>query len=233
MFHLPSGPGSSEIHDHQISILDTELDLLQRRLELTRLPLSLTNEQWAESNGVTVKRMRELVEFWRKEYDWKAEEKRMNDTLPQFKTSIEMEDFGALDIHFVHSTSSSDAIPLMILHGWPGSFDEVANVLPHLNKAGFHVVAPSLPGSCFSSSSHKPGFKIVHHANVMQTIMSRLGYTRYVVQGSDWGSLIARTMATEYPDSVKAIHLTMVHGGYCAPNVPTFSSLYALTLALL
>ena len=213
---------------------DTELDLLQRRLELTRLPPSLTNEQWADNNGVTVKRMHELVEFWRKEYDWKTEEKRMNDTLPQFKTSIEVEDFGALDIHFFHSaSSSSDAIPLMILHGWPGSFDEVSNVLQHLNEAVFHVVAPSLPGFCFSFSSHKPGFKIFHHASVMQTIMSRLSYTRYVVQGSDWGSLIARTMATEYSDSVKAIHLTMVHGGYRVHNISIFSSLYVLTLALL
>ena len=160
---------------------------------------------------MTLTKMIELVDFWQADYDWRAEEKRMNDTLPQFKTSIEVEDFGVLDVHFVHSTSSNPAaIPIIILHGWPGSFEEVTNALPDLNKARFHVVAPSLPGSCFSSSTNKAGFKIAHHAKVMQTIMSRLGYKQYVVQGSDWGSLIARTMATQYPDSVIAIHLTMV-----------------------
>ena len=152
--------------------------------------------------------------FWLKVCNWRAEEKRMNDSLPQFKTRIKIGRFEMLDVHFVHSTSSVvGAIPLMILHGWPGSFDEITNALPDLNKAGFHVVAPSLPGSCFSSTTRKAGFKLVHHAKVMQTIMSRLGYEKYVVQGSDWGSLIARVMTTEYPDSVKAIHLTMVFCG--------------------
>lgn len=152
----------------------------------------------------------DTVQFWRESYDWRTEEARLNE-MPQFKTSIDVDGFGALDIHFVHSTSSvSSAIPLLFLHGWPGSFFEIRKALPELNKAGFHVVAPSLPGYGFSSYPDKAGFKHIHHAEVMQKLMLKLGYNHYVVQGGDWGAFIIRCLALMYPDNVEAVHTNMV-----------------------
>ena len=154
--------------------------------------------------------MIEIVGFWREKYNWREEEARIN-KLPQFKTSIEVDGFGTLNIHFVHSKSSeTNAIPLLFLHGWPGSFLEVEKILPELNKAGFDVVAPSLPGFGFSSYTDKAGFKHEHHAQVMHNLMQRLGYQDYVVQGGDWGSFIARWIAILYPDQVKAMHVNAV-----------------------
>ena len=195
---------------NQINIPQAELDLLQRKLELTRLPTGIANEQWGETNGVSVKVIGDIVKFWREKYDWRAEEARLNEA-PQFKTSIDAGSFGVLDIHFVHSKSSeSNTIPLLFLHGWPGSFAEIYKAMPELNKAGFTVVAPSLPGYGFSSYPDKAGFKHIHHAEVMHKLMQRLGYNQYVVQGGDWGAFIVRCLAIMYPDSVKAVHQNMV-----------------------
>ena len=159
---------------------------------------------------MTVKTIGETVEFWRTSYDWRKEEERLNE-MPQFKTPIDVDGFGTLDIHFVHSTSPvEDAIPLLFLHGWPGSFYEIQKSLRELNKAGFHVVAPSLPGFGFSSYPDKAGFKHVQHAEVMHKVMAKLGYQHYVVQGGDWGAFIARCLAIMYPESVRAVHINMV-----------------------
>ncbi|KAI9842728.1 MAG: hypothetical protein M1830_007753, partial [Pleopsidium flavum] len=120
---------------------------------------------WREDNGVPPELIHDTVQFWLKTYDWRAEEARLNE-LPRFETPFEVDDgFGTLDIHFVHSTSSvADATQLLFLHGWPGSFMEIIKGLPLLNKAGFHVVAPSLPGYGFSSYTDKAGFDIRQHA---------------------------------------------------------------------
>ncbi|KAK5234248.1 glycosylphosphatidylinositol anchor biosynthesis [Exophiala xenobiotica] len=194
----------------KIDISDSELDLLSRKLELARLPTNIANEQWGEDNGVTVNRVSETVKFWRESYSWRKEEARLNE-MPQFRTPIDVDGFGTLDIHFVHSTSpSKGAIPLLFLHGWPGSFSEIQKALPRLHQAGFHVVSPSLPGYGFSSYPDKKGFKHVHHAEVMHKLMSRLGYKQYVVQGGDWGAFITRCLGIMYPESVKAIHMNMI-----------------------
>jgi pimeloyl-ACP methyl ester carboxylesterase len=104
-----------------------------------------------------------------------------------------------------------NAIPILFLHGWPGNWTESYKIIPKLNEAGFDVVAPSLPGFGFSSYTNKPGFKHEQHAEVMHKLMTqRLGYESYVVQGGDWGSFIARTIAIKYPEQVKACHLNMV-----------------------
>ncbi|KAL9103888.1 MAG: hypothetical protein Q9163_001125 [Psora crenata] len=193
----------------QVHIPDSEVDLLQRKLELARFPTCPPREEWGEQNGVTMELMDETVKFWRTKYSWREEEARMNE-MPQFKTPIDVVGFGTLDIHFVHSkTSEANAIPLLFLHGWPGSFLEVEKILPGLNKAGFDVVAPSLPGYGFSSYTSKAGFKHEHHAETMHKLMQRLGYQEYVVQGGDWGSFIARCIAILYPDNVKAMHVNM------------------------
>lgn len=194
----------------QISITDNELDLLRRKLELTRLPSDLAGEEWAEQNGVTLRLVDDTMSYWRDHYSWRSEEARLNN-MPQYMTSIGTDHFGETDLHFVHSLSSSHkAIPLLFLHGWPGSFQEVSKALPKLNAAGFHVVAPSLPGFGFSSCPNKGGFKVRQIAEVMHKLMSKLGYRNYVAQGGDWGAMIAWTVAHSYPDSVKAIHVNLL-----------------------
>ena len=154
--------------------------------------------------------MHDTVEFWRTKYDWRSEEARLN-RLPQFMTSLDVDGFGILDMHFVHSKSSkAEALPLLFVHGWPGSFAEVEKILPKLNDAGFHVVAPSLPGYGFSSYTSKKGFKHPQHAEALHKVMLVLGYDNYFVQGGDWGSYMVRSMALKYPEHVKALHCNMV-----------------------
>ena len=150
------------------------------------------------------------MSYWREHYNWRSEETRLN-KMPQYMASVRVDHFGDIDLHFVHSLSSShNAIPLLFLHGWPGSFQEVSKVLPKLNAAGFHVVAPSLPGFGFSSCPSKAGFKNRQIAESMHKLMSRLHYRHYVVQGGDWGAMIAWTIAHSYPNSAKAIHLNLL-----------------------
>lgn len=173
----------------------------------------MANEAWSENNGVTLKLLSDTIDFWRKSYDWRNEEALLNE-LPQYKCLIDVEGFDTLDLHFVHSKSSANLpIPLLFLHGWPGSFSEVQKVLPSLNAAGFHVVAPSHAEYGFSSCPEKASFKLEQDAQLMHKLMLKLGYHNYVVQGGDWGSHITRKMALRYPEAIKAAHVNLV--GIC------------------
>lgn len=141
------------------------------------MPSNLAGEQWAEQNGVTLKLMEDTIVYWRHHYKWQDEETRLNE-MPQYTTSIEIEGFGEFNRHFVHSLSpTANAVPLLFLFGWPGSFQEVRKALPKLNAAGFHVIAPSLPGLGFSSYPYKPGFKSRQTAELMHKLMLRLCYS--------------------------------------------------------
>ena len=154
--------------------------------------------------------MQKTIEYWRTEYEWRDEEALLN-KLPQYRTSINAGDFDVINVHFVHSPSTSpNAIPLLFLHGWPGSFAEVRKILPRLNDAGYHVVAPSLPGFGFTSCPDKAGFTNRETASLMQKLMLRLGYDVFVVQGGDWGAMIAWTMAIYHPNHVKALHVNLL-----------------------
>ena len=195
----------------QISIQDSELHLLSQKLQLARIPPNLDREQWGEKNGVTIPKIRELVQYWRKSYDWREEEAKLNE-LPQYQCQVEVKGFGSLEMHFLHSPSLlASAIPLLFVHGWPGSFMEVTKVLPRLQQAGFHVVAPSLPGYGFSACPDKAGFDNEKDAEALHKIMLKLGYNRYVVQGGDWGSDITRNLGRMYPDAVKAVHINHIN----------------------
>ncbi|KAL8644277.1 MAG: hypothetical protein Q9226_007847, partial [Calogaya cf. arnoldii] len=194
-----------------INIPDSELELLYQKLRLTRLPNNFDNERWAECNGVTVSKVKEIVDFWRTGYHWREEEAKLNQ-LPQFKTHVNVKGFGEMEIHFIHSPSVvPDAVPLLFIHGWPGSFLEVTKILPILNEAGFHVVAPSLPGYGFSECPDQPGFKNNHDAEALHQLMLKIKYDRYVVQGGDWGSDIARLTGRLYPEHLKAVHINHIN----------------------
>ena len=131
-------------------------------------------------------------------------------------TSIPIAGFGDSKLQFIHSLSLElDAIPLLYIHGWPGSIIEITKALPILNEKGFHVIAPSLPGWLSSSTPQEKGFKVTQHAECFHKLMLKLGYSKYVLQGGDWGGEIAPTLAGMYPEHVLAMHVNYF------PIVPT------------
>ncbi|KAI0036978.1 alpha/beta-hydrolase [Vararia minispora EC-137] len=200
-----------------IAIPDSELELLQRKLELTRLPDELEDAGW--DYGVPLADVRRLVDHWKSNYDWRKAEAELNAELPQFTRDIEVDGHDTLNVHYVHKKSdASGAIPLLFVHGckWPGSFIEVRKILPMLTSPpedtqAFHVVAVGLPGYGFSEAPHKKGFGPAQMAEVGHKLMLSLGYDQYVTQGGDWGALITRIIAARYgPTHAKAWHTNVV-----------------------
>ncbi|KAK7045807.1 hypothetical protein VNI00_007210 [Paramarasmius palmivorus] len=198
----------------KIAISDEALDLLKKKLELTRLPDEIEDAGW--DYGAPVSDIRRLVTRWKDGYDWRKHERALNEELPQFTRDIDVEGQGALNIHYVYKKSTvKNAIPLLFIHGWPGSFIEVRKILPLLTaevpgKPSFDVVALGMPGYGFSEGAKKKGFDLTKYAEVGHKLMQLLGYSEYVTQGGDWGSFITRYMAAMYGGAyIKAWHSNM------------------------
>jgi len=195
----------------RLDIPEPALDDLRARLARTRLPERETVDDWGQ--GVPLARAQALVEHWRDRYDWRVCEARLN-ALGQFRTTID-----GTGIHFIHARSPEpDALPLIITHGWPGSVVEFLKVIGPLTDPGahggsprdaFHVVAPSLPGYGFSD---RPAdrWPIERIAAAWIVLMKRLGYTRFVAQGGDWGSAVASAIGASGDPAVAGIHVNMV-----------------------
>ena len=155
--------------------------------------------------------IKKVRDYWLNKYNWREQEAYLN-TFPHFKTNI-----GGLDIHFIHSkpskklATSKKVLPLLCLHGWPGSFVEFTKMIPLLTQDSpdydfvFEVVVPSLPGYGFSDPAKKAGLGPAEMGLIFDRLMKRLGYDRYYVQGGDWGSLIGTNMATLFPHKYYAI----------------------------
>ncbi|QDS69134.1 hypothetical protein FKW77_010402 [Venturia effusa] len=197
----------------RINVSNDDLELLRKKLELARLPDQ--PDGYDLNQGVPVPRMTELVEYWKLTYlpKWRQTEEKLNQ-LPMFTQSINMGEFGDLNVHFIHQRSEAqDAIPLLFVHGWPGSFLEAIKLLPLLTEEGdhqsFHVVCPSLPNYGFSQGVTKRGFSLKHYGDVCNKLMLSLGYSRYVAQGGDWGSMITRMMGRYHTDSLRAVHVNL------------------------
>ncbi len=190
-------PGSERIEPFKIAVEDAVLRDLKDRLARTRWPDQSDDSGW--DYGVPVAYMKDFVERWKTKYDWREQEKKLN-KLDQYVTRID-----GLDIHFVHVRSKEkNALPLAIVHGWPGSFVEFTKIIgpltdpvAHGGKAedAFHVVCPSLPGFGFSSKPKERGWNSQRMAEVIAKLMRRLGYDRYGAQGGDWGAGITRWLA--------------------------------------
>ncbi|CAL1713413.1 unnamed protein product [Somion occarium] len=184
-----------------LAVPDADLELLRKKLELTRLPDELEGSKW--DYGVPLEDIKRLVAKWKDGFDWRAAEAKIN-AIPQFTRDIEVEGHGTLNVHYVHQKSElQNAIPLLFVHGWPGHFMEVAKLLPLLtavapDQPSFHVVAFSLPGFGFSEAPKEKGFAISQYAEVGHKLMLALGYNEYVTQGGDWGFLITRVIAQKY-----------------------------------
>ncbi|MCV7357696.1 pimeloyl-ACP methyl ester carboxylesterase [Mycolicibacterium fluoranthenivorans] len=182
----------SEIAPFHISVTDDDLADLTRRLSGTRWPEAECVEDW--SQGMPLDYTRELARYWAQDYDWRAREAALNG-FSQFTTAVD-----GLDIHFIHQRSPhEDALPLLITHGWPGSVVEFAKVIGPLTdptahggrpEDAFHVVCPSLPGYGFSGKPASTGWGVQRIARAWDTLMGRLGYTRYGAQGGDWGAAV-------------------------------------------
>jgi pimeloyl-ACP methyl ester carboxylesterase len=216
-----SGPaaGSTAIRPFRISIPDEALADMRRRIAATQWP---DRETVADhSQGVPLEMIRELARHWATDYDWRKTEVRLN-ALPQFVTSID-----GLDIHFIHVRSRHpNALPIVINHGWPGSIIEqiklvepLTNPTAHGGRAedAFHVVIPSMPGYGFSGRPTTPGWGVEKMARTWDVLMKRLGYTRYVAQGGDWGAFVVDRMGVDAPAGLLAIHTN--YPGAVPPDV--------------
>ncbi len=199
------------IHPFHVNVPEAELTELRRRINATRWPERETVTD--ASQGVQLATMREVARYWATEYDWRKCEARLN-AYPQFVTEID-----GLDIHFIHARSHhQDALPLIVTHGWPGSVVEQLKIIDpltdpeaHGGKASdaFHVVVPSMPGYGYSGRPKSPGWGPEHIARAWVVLMRRLGYTRFVAQGGDWGAVVVDMMGLQAPRELLAIHTNM------------------------
>ena len=202
---------ATEIRPFHIDMPEEALVELRRRIAATRWPEKETVGD--ESQGVPLATIQELARYWATDYDWRACEERLN-ALPQFVTEID-----GLDIHFLHVRSEhEDALPLVVTHGWPGSIieqlkiiDPLTNPTAHGGSAvdAFHVVIPSMPGYGFSGKPASTGWGPERMGRAWAELMDRLGYTRYVAQGGDWGAFVVDQMGLQAPAGLVAIHTNM------------------------
>jgi epoxide hydrolase len=211
---------SSDIHPFRLDIPEADIDGLHHRLDETRWPQPLPGDGW--DTGVPMAWLHELADYWRRGYDWRAAEREIN-KVPQFTTVID----GQL-IYFLHIRSpESDALPLILTHGWPGSVVEFLDVIGALTDPGAHgadrrdafdVVIPALPGFGFSSPISESGWTTTRVAAAWDELMSRLGYGRYGTQGGDIGAAVAPEVARVAPNRVVGVHTNGGPGGF--PTVP-------------
>jgi pimeloyl-ACP methyl ester carboxylesterase len=207
----PAEPDAAEentIRPFHIDVPEEELADLRRRIAATRWPEKETVED--QSQGPRLATMQALARYWATEYDWRKCEARLK-ALPHFITEID-----GLDIHFIHVRSKhEDALPLIVLHGWPGSvieqlkiIDPLTNPTAHGASAAdaFHLVIPSMPGYGFSGKPTTTGWGPDHIAHAWAELMRRLGYDRYVAQGGDWGGQIVDLMGLQASPGLLGIH---------------------------
>ncbi|MBS0296427.1 MAG: alpha/beta fold hydrolase [Proteobacteria bacterium] len=199
------------IRPFQVKVPDAELADLNHRIKATRWPERETADN--DSQGVRLATMQALARYWATDYDWRRCEARLN-ALPQFVTEID-----GLDIHFIHVRSKhASALPVIVTHGWPGSVIEQLKIIEPLTDPtahggtaadAFDVVIPSLPGHGFSGKPTATGWDPIRIARAWGVLMQRLGYTRYVAQGGDWGNAVTEQMALLKPAGLVAIHTNM------------------------
>lgn len=204
-----TAPTTPPIRPFTVSIPDSAIDDVKRRLANTRWPDPETVGDW--SQGVRLANARSLAGYWERAYDWRRFEAALN-RFPQFLTEID-----GLDIHFIHVRSQSPhAMPLLLTHGWPGSIVEFLKLIGPLTDPvsfggdaadAFDVVVPSLPGFGFSQKPTETGWTVSRIAGAWVELMKRLGYPSWAAQGGDWGAVVTTALGAMRPDGLLGIHL--------------------------
>ena len=206
---------ASDVQAFEAHATDADLDDLRTRLAAARLPEAETVyravsdlHRWEQ--GVPLADLIDVVNYWRTEYDWRSFEERL-DHIGQFRTTID-----GLGIHFLHRRSPrTDATPLILTHGWPGSIAEFTDIMDELadpkdaDRPAFHVVAPSLPGFGYSDKPTTTGWGVGKIAAAWVELMERLGYSKFVAHGGDWGGVITTVLGGRFPEQVLGIHTTL------------------------
>jgi pimeloyl-ACP methyl ester carboxylesterase len=208
---LAAATEGNAIRPFRVNVPEAALVDLRRRINATRWPDRETVSD--ESQGVPLAMIQKLTHYWGTDYDWRKVEAKLN-ALPQFITEID-----GLDIHFIHIRSTHEnALPLIVTHGWPGSVieqlkivDPLTNPTAHGGSASdaFHLVIPSMPGYGFSGKPTTTGWDPARIARAWIVLMKRLGYTRFVAQGGDWGSPVSNEMAKLAPPELLGIHVNL------------------------
>ncbi len=207
----PTGGGQTDIRPFRFTASEADLTDLRRRINAMKWPERETVND--ETQGVRLATMQKLARYWGTDHDWRKCEARIN-AVPNFITNID-----GLDIHFIQVKSKEkNALPMIITHGWPGSFIEQMKVIAPLTdpvayggkaEDAFDVVIPSLPGYGFSGKPTAPGWDPPRIARAWTTLMKRLGYTKFVAQGGDWGNAVSETMAVQAPPELLGISTNM------------------------
>ncbi len=199
----------------KITISNNQLQDLKQRLSFTRLPDQLPGTSW--EYGTDKRYLVELLRYWQEDFNWSEQENKLNQ-LDQY--TLQVDD---INMHFIHQRSSNpDAIPLLLLHGWPGSISEFTHIIGPLSEPAqygglatdaFHVIAPSLPGFGFSGIPQTRGVNPEQMAHTVAALMAKLGYERYALAGGDWGAIINRHVANNYPERLIGLHTNFILAG--------------------
>ena len=211
-----------DVNPFQVHIPDSVLEDLRERLARTRWPDEIPGSDWGHGSNLAY--VKELVEYWRTGFDWRAQEAFIN-SFAHFQTSVD-----GLGIHFIHERGKGpDPLPLIITHGWPSTFFEMLKVIPRLTDPAAHggapadsfdVIVPSMPGYGFSDPAQEPGMNIYRIADLWAKLMTEnLGYQRFGAQGGDWGASVTARLGFAYPQQVAGIHVTAVSSATISPHL--------------
>lgn len=204
------------VRPFSINVPASTLSDLKARLAQTRLPDAISDSDW--TYGASLEYMKEIVDYWQTQFDWRVQEKALNQ-FRQFHADID-----GLSVHFIHERGlGSQPLPLVITHGWPGSFVEMLKLIPQLTDPASHgaaaddsfdVIVPSMPGYGFSNPATKPGINAFRIAELWVQLMNGLGYSRFGAQGGDWGASVGTCLGLMYPENLMGLHLNYIPGSY-------------------